>query len=173
MTKPTDAMIEAVDWRKLAINLAMREADYRLNHDVHGDGHINAGRAWDRMRRSGDAIRKAALSATDGRKAGEANAPCGDLEEARCGDVGANLCNACSQPIGDLTQYPGCGGPLTNLTTQPSPSPDALLREALDCAYQAISDVRYPPIGDSAKRRIERYQKLATSIDQHLKAGEA
>lgn len=64
MTKPTDAMIEAVDWRKLAINLAMREADYRLNHDVHSDGHINAGRAWDRMRCSGDAIRKAALSAT-------------------------------------------------------------------------------------------------------------
>ena len=28
-----------------------------------------------------------------------------------CGDVGAGLCDACSQPIGDLTQQPGCGGP--------------------------------------------------------------
>ena len=80
----------------------------------------------------------AALSATDGRKAGEANAPCGDLEEARCGDVGANLCNACSQPIGDLTQYPGCGGPLTNLTAPVSPSPDALLREALGSVLEDL-----------------------------------
>lgn len=55
----TDArgdMVEA-DWRKLAIQLAMREADYRLNHDVHGDGSREAGRSWDMMRRAGDAVR--------------------------------------------------------------------------------------------------------------------
>ena len=56
---------KAVDWRKLAINLAMREADYRLNHDVHGDGDMKAGRAWDKMRQSGDRIREAALTSTD------------------------------------------------------------------------------------------------------------
>lgn len=47
------------DWRKLAINLAVREADYRLNHDVHGDGSLEAGRSWDRMRRAGQAVRDA------------------------------------------------------------------------------------------------------------------
>lgn len=57
-----DNVVE-VDWRKLAINLAMREADYRLNHDVHGDGSAEAGRSWDLMRRSGDQIREIALQA--------------------------------------------------------------------------------------------------------------
>lgn len=55
----------AVDWRRLAINMAVREADYRLNHDVHGDGSMDAGRAWDRMRQAGDAIRDIVLGSGD------------------------------------------------------------------------------------------------------------
>ena len=34
----------------------------------------------------------------------------------RCGDPGADLCAACSVPIHDLTQVPGCGGPLPHTT---------------------------------------------------------
>lgn len=45
------------DWRRAALELAMREADYRLNHDVHGDGSVEAGRSWDRLRRAGDQVR--------------------------------------------------------------------------------------------------------------------
>lgn len=59
LTHPTPD--DDFDWRKAAINLAMRESDYRLNHDVHGDGSREAGRSWDRMRHSGNAIRAAAI----------------------------------------------------------------------------------------------------------------
>jgi hypothetical protein len=31
----------------------------------------------------------------------------------RCGDEGFPLCNACSVPAHEMTQTPGCGGPLT------------------------------------------------------------
>ena len=58
------------DWRKAAINLAMREQDYRLNHDVHGDGSREAGRSWDRMRHSGNAIRAAAIRNTTDTESG-------------------------------------------------------------------------------------------------------
>ena len=37
--------------------LADAEAEYRRCHDVFGDGHIQAGRAWDAMRRAGDEAR--------------------------------------------------------------------------------------------------------------------
>lgn len=38
-------------------NLQKAEAAYRLAHDSRGDGDITAGRAWDLMRRAGDAAR--------------------------------------------------------------------------------------------------------------------
>lgn len=44
-----------------AEKLSNAECGYRLCHDVKGDGHIETGRAWDYMRRCGDALR-AALS---------------------------------------------------------------------------------------------------------------
>lgn len=56
--KPVEAFF---DWRRAAIELAIREADYRLNHDVHGDGSREAGRSWDRLRRAGDQVRSATL----------------------------------------------------------------------------------------------------------------
>lgn len=37
----------------------------------------------------------------------------------KCGDGGAPLCSACSAPITELVQEPGCGGPLTALTQAP------------------------------------------------------
>lgn len=39
------------------VELAEAEADYRKCHDLHGDSDMRTGRAWDRMRRAGDAIR--------------------------------------------------------------------------------------------------------------------
>lgn len=52
---------DVVDWRSLAIKLAIREANYRLVHDLHGDGSAEAGRAWDLMRRAGEKVSEAAL----------------------------------------------------------------------------------------------------------------
>jgi len=37
--------------------LANAEYEYRHLHDLHGDSDIRAGRAWDWMRRKGDAAR--------------------------------------------------------------------------------------------------------------------
>ena len=37
--------------------LQMREAAYRSAHDLHGDGSMKAGAAWDAMRRAGDDAR--------------------------------------------------------------------------------------------------------------------
>lgn len=34
------------------------------------------------------------------------------VEVLRCGDDGAPLCKACSAPITELVQEPGCGGPV-------------------------------------------------------------
>ena len=39
--------------------LADAEQHYRLMHDLHGDGDMRAGRAWDLMRRAGDQARDA------------------------------------------------------------------------------------------------------------------
>lgn len=50
--------------REALFFLASAEAEYRRLHDLHGDGDIRTGRAWDRMRRRGDEAR-AALRATD------------------------------------------------------------------------------------------------------------
>jgi hypothetical protein len=36
----------------------------------------------------------------------------GYFDAPRCGDEGAPLCAACSVPAHELTQVPGCGGPL-------------------------------------------------------------
>lgn len=46
------AMFEALN------NLAFAEDQYRRMHDFEGDGSIQAGRAWDVMRRHGDAARE-------------------------------------------------------------------------------------------------------------------
>lgn len=43
--------------REALRNLAAAEATYRQTHDLHGDDDMKTGRAWDRMRRSGDAAR--------------------------------------------------------------------------------------------------------------------
>lgn len=45
-------------WRRLAIRLAEAEATYRITHDTRGDGHIETGRAWDKLRQAGDALRR-------------------------------------------------------------------------------------------------------------------
>ena len=37
--------------------LALAEANYRKKHDLLGSGHIETGRAWDIVRRAGDAAR--------------------------------------------------------------------------------------------------------------------
>lgn len=37
--------------------LALAEEAYRHAHDLHGNGHIHTGRAWDQMRRAGDHAR--------------------------------------------------------------------------------------------------------------------
>lgn len=50
--------------REALQDLQHAESEYRKAHDEFGDGHIIAGRAWDRMRRAGDKAR-AALTSTD------------------------------------------------------------------------------------------------------------
>lgn len=40
-------------------DLETAEYEYRKMHDLHGDGDMRTGRAWDLMRRKGDAARKA------------------------------------------------------------------------------------------------------------------
>ncbi len=61
-SKPTDTsrsgdLVEQL--REALRELANAEADYRRLHDLYGRGHIQTGRAWDRMRRAGDAARAA------------------------------------------------------------------------------------------------------------------
>ena len=36
------------------LELANAEKNYRWLHDTQGGGHIDTGRAWDKMRRAGD-----------------------------------------------------------------------------------------------------------------------
>ncbi len=45
--------------------LAYAEAEYRLQHDTKGGGHIDTGRAWDRMRYAGKRV-TAALAKVNG-----------------------------------------------------------------------------------------------------------
>lgn len=42
---------------EVAEALQVAEADYRLAHDIHGDGSLVAGTMWDRMRKAGDQVR--------------------------------------------------------------------------------------------------------------------
>lgn len=62
-----DRLREALD------TLQRSEAAYRRAHDVHGDGALAAGRAWDIMRRAGDKAR-AALFQLGGVAANQARA---------------------------------------------------------------------------------------------------
>lgn len=55
-----EALIEAAD------DLQVAEADYRLAHDIHGDGSMVAGTMWDRMRWAGDRLRAALEKAKGG-----------------------------------------------------------------------------------------------------------
>jgi hypothetical protein len=47
-------------------DLETAEYEYRKLHDLHGDGDLRTGRAWDWMRRKGDAARKALSLYTEG-----------------------------------------------------------------------------------------------------------
>lgn len=49
----------ATDLLTAADDLQVAEADYRLAHDLHGDGSLVAGTMWDRMRKAGDQMRAA------------------------------------------------------------------------------------------------------------------
>lgn len=51
-----------------AAKLCLVEADYRWKHDTKGDGHIDTGRAWDKMRRASAALEASlkALTAKEG-----------------------------------------------------------------------------------------------------------
>jgi hypothetical protein len=64
-----------------------------------------------------DDERKALVSRIDALLAGQPIPSGSQDSEARCGDMGYPLCDACNQPIGDLTQHPGCGGPLPTTPT--------------------------------------------------------
>ena len=59
--RPFPSVFEAAEegyrWRRLAENLAEREAEYRHTHDHEGPESVRTGRAWDRIRRAGDAVR--------------------------------------------------------------------------------------------------------------------
>ncbi|WP_375414518.1 hypothetical protein [uncultured Bradyrhizobium sp.] len=57
-----DALVRALD------DLQSAETIYRMCHDLDGDGHINTGRAWNKLRQAGQRAR-AALS--------QGNASCG------------------------------------------------------------------------------------------------
>lgn len=46
-----DALVAALS------HLADKEQEYRLIHDGKGDAHIDTGRAWDRLRKAGNAAR--------------------------------------------------------------------------------------------------------------------
>jgi hypothetical protein len=50
--------------KEAARELSVAEIEYRSTHDLKGDGHIETGRAWDRMRNAGYRLR-AALALTD------------------------------------------------------------------------------------------------------------
>lgn len=57
------AFVQAARGMREALeDLETREAEYRHEHDIYGDGNILTGRAWDRMRRAGDRARTALTS---------------------------------------------------------------------------------------------------------------
>lgn len=39
--------------------LQKKESEYRFQHDTLSDGHLDTGRAWDRMRKAGNKAREA------------------------------------------------------------------------------------------------------------------
>ncbi len=43
---------------QLLDSLQAAESVYRKSHDIHGDGHMVTGRAWDKMRKRGDEARE-------------------------------------------------------------------------------------------------------------------
>ena len=53
LKEAADKLAEALE------HLTWAEQTYRRAHDLHGDGHIVAGRAWDQLRRCGDDARAA------------------------------------------------------------------------------------------------------------------
>jgi len=63
-TAAKDAQIAALEAQCEAMagaldELANREQEYRIIHDIKGDGHRDTGRAWDLMCRAGNAARAA------------------------------------------------------------------------------------------------------------------
>jgi hypothetical protein len=51
------AKAEMAESKECLSNLATCEINYRSDHDVRGEGSIDAGRSWDYMRHSGDRAR--------------------------------------------------------------------------------------------------------------------
>lgn len=49
--------------------LSDSERNYRMIHDLDGDAHINAGRAWDKMRQAGHRARALLTPPQGGQKA--------------------------------------------------------------------------------------------------------
>lgn len=91
--------------------------------------------------------------------------------EPRCGDIGAGLCAACSQPVGDLTQHPGCGGALP-LSKPTPPVVEEGWREAATIAQvieEARAKYREPTDWDygalDACTRIERAILALTPVE--------
>lgn len=74
LESPAQVTGEGVGLREALDRLAKAEETYRQTHDLHGDGHIFTGRAWDVLRRAGNAARDALRSTPT------ANAPVADVE---------------------------------------------------------------------------------------------
>jgi hypothetical protein len=55
--KVTQLHVELDETRKALEELELAEQHYRSDHDVKGDGSLDAGHAWDHMRHSGDHAR--------------------------------------------------------------------------------------------------------------------
>jgi hypothetical protein len=56
-------LAKKVEAETLLLRLVNAEITYRTSHDLRGSGHLATGRAWDEMRRAGDAARKYLKSA--------------------------------------------------------------------------------------------------------------
>ena len=57
-------LLRTVSVPALLIELATAEQTYRQMHDTHGADDLRTGRAWDKMRRTGDAARLLSPGAT-------------------------------------------------------------------------------------------------------------